>query len=212
MAKLFSLGNLVRVPDKTVWIVVGLGALGLLSYRAGGVLAQSAQNPANPEADSRVSQAERLSLPICPESLQVGRGGFRGPLPAGASLHQRHCGVSGRWTYFRMTPELRSAVGDIEIWWESFNPMHVVIGWGSCHAPAKICPRSLRPRIEDWPSGASMWVAVLDPSAPAGSTDAGSSSTSASSGHGRDDVTTSSASSAGPRHSFSLGWRAVAKP
>lgn len=140
----------------------------------------------------------------CPESRELTGSGWRGFLRAAATAKvQQQCGHRGRWSYFRAHPP----AGDVEVSWESATPVALAIGWGACDAPPRFCGEAGAQRISNWPQGAALWIAVLDPSAPQDSPedeDKAESSDGTQSGEGSGD---SGETQADPGLALSLRWR-----
>lgn len=211
-----------------------LGALSLGALGADGVFAHNARNAAAIQ-ESAPTKAPLEPVQVCPQSIEVGATPWRGRVLAPVGAKPRTlCGATGAWSFFRLHPRFQTGLStaDILIEWDSLNPMHVAVGWGSCFSDARIClPRpgaqpdaQSQARFPDWPEGAPLWVAVLDPEAPGEAPKQGDGrdgdSTKAENGKdksgtgqpatGESGTDTASGEPAGQR--FSLGWRVFETP
>lgn len=217
----------------TFLTLLALGALSLGALSTGGVFAHNARNAAEIQ-ESAPTEAPLEPVQACPQSTELVAAPWRGRVlaPVGATPRTL-CGVSGAWSFFRLHPRAQAGEpsADILIEWDSLNPMHVAVGWGSCFSEARICPTQSQARLPDWPFGAPLWVAVLDPEETSeasgeepkqggaegqGSTQENSEGSSRkekdqpSGGASGTETGTASSEPAGQR--FSLGWRAIVKP
>lgn len=144
----------------THWTAVAGTALLCVGLWAGGVFAHIARTPSRTE-DPQEQKFAPLIERACPSSIELGASGWKGLLASKPHDDVKSlCGRSGHWTYFRARPQSEG----VEIEWESAGPVQVAIGWGSCHDAPSFCPQTQRQPIADWPPGAPLWIAVLDPS------------------------------------------------
>lgn len=129
-----------------------------------GVFARFAQE----SGSSSEGEGEKVFAPFdfrgCPQGRELTRTAWRGFLRAPFGARERElCGYRGRWSFFRAHPD---AAG-LEVLWESQDAVEVAIGWGSCDSLPRFCGQSGSQLISHWPKGAPLWIAVLDPAAPA---------------------------------------------